>query len=101
MKLMKLFAAACALVLAACAYPISTVQQGGEPAMLFFNGAPEGARVIVDGVDAGEASAFDGRRQVLSVEPGRHNVRVVIGGAELYGNDIYVGAGSRLEVRVR
>lgn len=89
------------LFVASCAYPITTVEQGTESASLYFTGAPPNARVLIDGADAGEAAFFDGRRHVLAVSPGRHAVRVVLGDAELYANDIYAGAGARLEVRVQ
>lgn len=90
-----------AFIVSACAYPSTIVEQGGEQGMIYFTEAPPGARVFIDGADAGEAMTFDGRRQVLSLEPGRHNVRVVSGAAELYSSDVYVGAGSRMEVRVQ
>lgn len=100
MTVKRALAGVCGFFLAACAYPTTTVEQGSSPAALFFSGAPSGVRVLVDGVDAGDATAFDGRRQLLTVAPGRHSIRVVSSSGDLYSNDVYVGAGARLEIRV-
>lgn len=101
MTLVRTIACALIFLVASCAYPITTVDQGAESASLYFTGAPPNARVLVDGADAGEAALFDGRRHVLVVSPGRHVVRVMLGDTELYANDIYAGAGVRQEVRLQ
>ena len=100
MRVFSILTIAFTLVLSACAYPATVTQQGASPAAIYFIGAPEASRVLVDDTDAGEAALFDGRRQVLAIEPGRHNIRVVSGGLDLYNDDLYVGAGARVEVRV-
>ncbi len=97
------FMATVALIgaLAACAYPVSTVEQGGVLTALYFPNASAEARVILNGVDAGNAAAFDGRRSVLTVEPGKHRVVIMTGSTVIYDNQIYVGSGSRLAIEVR
>lgn len=97
----------CAAVLglsaAACApsYPASTVSQGAQDGRLWFSGAPAGARVLIDGVDAGEAALFDGRKAILEVAPGRHVVEVVAAGTPIHAETVMVGAGSRTQIKVR
>jgi hypothetical protein len=90
-----------ALALIGCAYPQSTVTQGGgEKGSLYFTRAPLGARVIVDGADAGEASAFDGRVAVLEVTSGPHRVIVRSGAAAVYDKQVYVGSNARVAIEV-
>jgi hypothetical protein len=88
---------------AACApsYPASTVSQGTRDSIVWVSGAPAGARVLVDGVDAGEAARFDGRVATLTVPPGRHSVEIVSGGTLLYSQILMLASGTRVEVKVR
>ncbi|AYG95389.1 hypothetical protein D8I30_09530 [Brevundimonas naejangsanensis] len=98
-----IFAAVIGLSVAGCAtaYPTSTVSQGTPDGRLWFSGAPAGARVVIDGVDAGEAAAFDGRAAILEVTPGRHVVEVVAAGTPIHSQTVMVGAGSRIQIKVR
>jgi len=89
-----------ALALAGCAYPVSTVQQGSTPAVLFVPTAPLDAVLVVDGVAVGQAASFDGKRTVLPVQPGKHHVVVRGASSVLFDQDIYVGAGSKVAVEL-
>ena len=86
--------------IAGCAYPTAMVEQGGNNASLYFPRAAVGMRVVLDGVDAGEALSFDGKKNVLGVQPGPHRVAVRQGAATLYDRQIYVGADSRVAIEV-
>jgi len=88
------------LFLASCTYPLSTVEQGANSGSLYFPRASAGVRVILDGVDAGDATLFDGRKSVLGVMPGPHRVALRQGIATLYDRQIYVGADARLAIEV-
>jgi hypothetical protein len=82
-------------------YPERTVLQGGgDKGSLYFTGAPLGARVIVDGADAGEAAVYDGTRAVLEVTAGPHRVIVGTAGAALYDQQVYVGNNARMAIEV-
>lgn len=97
-RLLKLACLAGALMLAACGkYPASSTLQGAPPSGLYFK-APAEAHVWLDGAHAGAASAFDGKKAVLSVTPGPHRVVVRSGDRSLYDKTVYVGAGSRMAI---
>jgi hypothetical protein len=87
-----------ALLLAGCAYPTSQTEQGTGPGLLYFPDLPPGAHVMIDGSDAGLASAYDNRRP-LSVSPGTHRVVVSNGGSPLIDKKYYVNAGTKVAVR--
>jgi hypothetical protein len=84
-----------------CAYPVSTVEQGSTPTVLFVPQAPAGATVEVDGVSFGLASAFGGKKTaVLPIKPGKHRVVVKGASGNLFDKDIYAGAGSKVAVEI-
>ena len=57
----------------ACSYPKTSVRATKENSALVFKGAPATARVRVDGIEAGLATDYSGKR-ALGVLPGRHVV---------------------------
>jgi len=64
------------LLAAACAGPQTQVTTPDTRPALAFQGAPDGAVLLVDGRQVGEASAYDGQPRFLVVEPGTHLVVV-------------------------
>lgn len=92
-------AAATAALLAGCAYPVTTTEQGGPAAGLYFPKVPAGAHAVIDGADAGEAAYFDGHK-LLTVSPGPHRVVVQAGPAKLYDQTVYVGDAARVAIKV-
>lgn len=88
-------------VLGGCAYPVSTVEQGGASSSVYFKGAPPGSQVFIDGVSSGDAAAYDGRKAVLVVPSGAHRVVVKAGGTLLVDQSVYVGEGQRVSIKVQ
>jgi hypothetical protein len=89
---------ATALLITACAYPTSSVVQGGTSSAIFFEAFPPGATVTVDGQYVGTVSDFDGADQTLAVASGTHVVRVADGAAILHDKKVYVGRDSALKI---
>jgi hypothetical protein len=65
-----------ALALCSCAMPSTTVRTTDTRPSLAFEGAPEGAKVYIDGLLVGDAEKYDGQPGVLIVEPGTHQIAV-------------------------
>ena len=66
-----------AILVQGCTYPDAAMveQKDGRPA-IGVSGAPKGAMLFVDGLEMGKASQFDGTKNVLLVESGKHRVEV-------------------------
>lgn len=86
------------LVVAACAYPTSTVVQGGTSSAIYFEAFPEDAVVTVDGQSVGTVGDFDGLGQTLAVVPGTHLVQVIHFGNVLHDKKVFVGRDSALKI---
>ena len=86
------------LLLTSCAYPMSTIEQGGNGASLYFPNAAAGIRVFLDGADMGDATTYDGRKSVLGVIPGPHRVALRQGVATIYDRQVYIGADARMAI---
>lgn len=79
------------LVCAGCSYPQTQVMTTDERPRLQFTNAPKGAVVYLDGLLIGPADQYAGKPDVLMVEPGTHEVRVLSAqNAELVNQVIFV-----------
>ncbi len=81
------------VVVGACAYPESSVRAVEENPALVIKGAPDTARVRVDGIDTGLAADYSGDYS-LSVLPGRHVVEVLDDGRVLLREEVFLSAGT-------
>ena len=57
-------------------YPNTGVEISDERPTIAFKGAPPGSEVFVDNLLMGPADRFDGRTELLLVEPGTHLIEV-------------------------
>lgn len=88
---MRNVALAAALALAACAGPTTVVRSVDTRPGLAFAGAPSGTTLLVDGAAVGDPTTYDGRPNVLRVEPGTHLVEIRDrGGAVLFSQRVFV-----------
>jgi hypothetical protein len=70
------------------------------PTELIVTGAPAGASLLVDGVQAGQVADVDNRTQVLRVTSGTHLLEVKVGDAITYRESTYVAPGEKRVVTV-
>jgi len=71
---MRKLALAAALAVAACVGPTTTVKTVDTRPAHAISGAPSGTTLYVDGYAVGDPASYDGRPNVLRVEPGTHDV---------------------------
>ena len=85
------------LLVGACAYPTSSIEQGTEAGHLHFVGAAPGASILVDGQNRGVIGASGS--STVDVQPGRHEVGEASGGgAVIFHREYDVGAGATVEI---
>lgn len=102
MKIGRALAVALAAgAISGCAYPVSTVEQGGASSAIYFKGAPAGAEAFIDGASSGDASVYDGRKAVLAVTSGTRRVVVKSGPVTIFDKVVYIGQGQRVAIKVR
>ena len=76
--------------LAGCSYPSSRTEISDERPSIALSGAPKGSVVFVDGLEMGPATKFDGRNNVLMLEPGNHVIRILLGNDVLLTERIFL-----------
>jgi hypothetical protein len=64
-----------------------------------FQGRPKDAQVYVDGYYAGIVDDFDGTFQRLTVEPGPHQIEIVVPGAPPFTVDVNAQPGRTITIR--
>jgi len=77
-------------VICSCSMPNTSVRTVDDRPTLAFKGAPENAVLIVDGLNMGNASQYDGEPKVLTVEPGTHMVRVTFNQEVIFEQRVFV-----------
>ncbi|MGA2778837.1 MAG: hypothetical protein ABSF94_14875 [Steroidobacteraceae bacterium] len=88
------------LCLSACGWIHSRRSHAPDPTQIVVTGAPAGALVFIDGVQAGEATVANNYPQTLDVTAGAHTVEIRAGNALVYREDTYVGAGEHRVINV-
>ncbi len=58
-------------------YPVTKVNSIDSRPTLSFENAPRDAVVLVDGLSMGSVSKYDGKPNVLIVEPGTHEITIM------------------------
>jgi hypothetical protein len=73
-----------------CVYPSTDIRTGDNRPMLGISGAPVNAVLIVDGLAMGDAKKYDGKKQVLLLEPGVHMIEVRHYGEILFSEKMFL-----------
>ncbi len=88
---MRKLTLAAALALAACAGPTTVVRSVDTRPALAISGAPSGTVLYVDGAAIGDPADYDGRPNILRVEPGTHQVEIrTRGNAVIFTQRVFV-----------
>jgi uncharacterized lipoprotein YajG len=86
----RILIAGCAVLMASCAAPRTTVRTDDQSGSVVFKVKPSDATVTVDGTDVGRARDYDGSAKVLKLPPGAHIIRVSAPGRQDYETKVYV-----------
>lgn len=86
----RIVAAAALAATLACAGPTTVVRTVDTRPAIAVVGAPSGSVLLVDGVSMGDPAAYDGNPGVLRVEPGTHQVEIVVGGKPAFTQRVFV-----------
>jgi hypothetical protein len=87
---MRKLLAAAVLALAACAGPTTVVRTVDTRPAIALSGAPWGTVLYVDGVPVGDPRDYDGRPNVLRVEPGTHDLELRQGDRVVFEERVFV-----------
>ena len=80
-----------AVTLAACAYPTTRVDIIDDRPKIAIHGAPDGALLLVDANNMGIANLYNGKPNVLIIEPGRHKIEIIRNDIVVYSREVYTG----------
>ena len=78
------------LILAGCSMPSTTVRTVDSRPGISIAGAPDDAILLVDGLESGRASSYNGKPNLLLIQPGTHRIVVKQGSTILYDQQIFV-----------
>lgn len=93
---------AASLLITACSYPVTRVEQSTQKPSLTVSGlaSDSEATISVDGVSYGRAVLYNGRDYALSLEPGVHVVEVRDGDIVLFSEKVFLADGSSKAISV-
>lgn len=91
---------AAALATGCVHYPKTNVRVTDDRPSISVTGAPADASVYVDGLFMGTAGDYDGRKKVLQLESGTHEIEIKSGGATVYSETVYLGEGTTKDISV-
>ena len=101
MKLLAAFLIVFATVLAGCSsYPVSEVSQGGERPALVVKGGSSDTILMLDGLNMGATSKYDGKPNKLLIERGPHTVVILRGDEVLLEQQILVTQGETKTISI-
>lgn len=87
-------------VMAGCVYPNQQIQTLDDRPSLHIVGAPQDAVLYVDGLEIGPAKKYDGKPDVLLLNPGTHSIQIRQGNNVLRSLDVFLGDGTHREIKL-
>ena len=71
-------------------YPVTNVSTVDSRPTLSFTGVIEGSTLFVDGINMGAVSQYNGNPKVLIVQPGTHDVTVMVNNKSVFQQTVFV-----------
>jgi hypothetical protein len=88
------------LISSCCGMPKTSVSTISNAGFVKITASPEDADVYIDGTRVGTAMEYDGRKQVLELESGKHKIEIKKEGYHSYSREVMVGAGATENIKV-
>ena len=73
-----------------CSMPSTTVKSVDARPSIAIQGASLDAELVIDGLNMGKASVYNGSPKTLIIEPGTHRVTVIENGNVIYEQNVFV-----------
>ena len=77
-------------------YPITTVSNVDSRPTLSFTGALIDSILLIDGINMGVVSQYNGNPKALIVQPGTHNITVMVNNATVFQQTVFVESGNKV-----
>ena len=87
-------------VFVGCSLPKTTVRTVDERPSIMVQGAPKESILFVDGLSMGKAKQYSGDPEVLILETGTHDVKIVENGSVIFEQRVFLGS-SLKTIKVR
>lgn len=88
------------LLLNGCVYPNRQTHTVDDRPSIYIVNPPPNAMLHVDGAKIGPADKFNGEPNILLLEPGVHHVEIREGDNLIRSLDVFLGEGTRREIRL-
>ena len=78
------------LLLCGCSMPVTSVRSVDSRPSIIVKGTSPEAELLVDGLNVGKATTYNGKPQALIVQPGTHKISIIENGRVIYEQTVFV-----------